>query len=59
MVPEKGKTRTEKDSLGEIDIPAHHYWGTGTQRALRHFAIGEDLMPSEAIRADRGFWRDR
>jgi fumarate hydratase, class II len=50
MVPEQGDTRKERDSLGEIDVPAHRYWGAGTQRSLRHFSIGDDLMPLEVIR---------
>jgi fumarate hydratase class II len=50
MAPEQG-TRRETDSLGEIEVPANRYWGAGTQRALIHFAIGEDLMPHEVIRA--------
>ena len=44
-------TRRETDSLGEIEVPANRYWGAGTQRSLLHFAIGEDLMPLEVIRA--------
>jgi len=51
MVLEKGRTRKESDSLGEVDVPANRYWGAQTQRALLHFANGEDLMPQEVIRA--------
>ena len=51
MDPEPGKTRKESDSLGEIEVPANRYWGAGTQRSLIHFAIGDDLMPLEVIRA--------
>ncbi|MFI5330441.1 MAG: class II fumarate hydratase [Desulfobaccales bacterium] len=51
MGPEPGKTRRESDSLGEIEVPADRYWGAGTQRSLLHFAIGDDLMPLEVIRA--------
>ncbi len=51
MGPEQGKTRRESDSLGEIEVPADRYWGAGTQRSLRHFAIGDDLLPLEVIRA--------
>ncbi len=51
MGPEPGETRRETDSLGEIAVPANRYWGAGTQRSLRHFFIGEDLMPLEVIRA--------
>jgi fumarate hydratase class II len=50
MGPEQGM-RWESDSLGEIEVPANRYWGAGTQRSLRHFAIGEELMPPEVIRA--------
>ena len=37
--------RRETDSMGEIEVPAHHYWGAQTQRSLVHFAIGDDRMP--------------
>ncbi|MEH6589803.1 MAG: class II fumarate hydratase [Halioglobus sp.] len=45
------KTRTETDSMGEIEVPADRYWGAQTQRSLRNFAIGEERMPEELIRA--------
>lgn len=41
--------RVEKDSMGEIEVPANVYWGAQTQRSLHHFAIGHDLMPEELI----------
>src|SRR5215472_16358298 len=44
-------TRVEKDSLGEVDVPADRYWGAQTQRALLHFSIGDDLMPKEVYHA--------
>jgi fumarate hydratase class II len=43
--------RIEKDSIGEIEVPADRYWGAQTQRSLHHFSIGEDIMPIEVIRA--------
>ncbi|BCW99893.1 MAG: fumarate hydratase class II [Armatimonadota bacterium] len=46
-----GEFRIESDSLGTIEVPADRYWGAQTQRSLRHFAIGEDRMPRELIRA--------
>ena len=46
-----GKIRTETDSMGAIEVPADHYWGAQTERSLHHFAIGEDRMPQELIRA--------
>ena len=47
----KAKIRVETDSMGEIAVPADHYWGAQTGRSLHHFAIGEDRMPPELIRA--------
>ncbi len=44
-------TRTESDSMGEIEVPADRYWGAQTQRSLRYFAIGEDRMPRELVHA--------
>ena len=44
-------TRSESDSMGQIEVPANHYWGAQTERSLHHFDIGEDRMPPELIRA--------
>jgi len=44
-------TRTEKDSLGAIDVPADAYWGAQTQRSLENFPIGDERMPVAVIRA--------
>ncbi len=44
-------TRVESDSMGEIEVPADHYWGAQTQRSLVHFSIGSDHMPIEVYRA--------
>jgi len=44
-------TRTEFDSMGSIEVPAEAYWGAQTQRSLHHFAIGQDKMPKELIKA--------
>ena len=44
-------TRTETDSMGEIEVPADRYYGAQTQRSLIHFNIGFDTMPREMIRA--------
>src|SRR3954452_24017417 len=46
-----GNTRVEKDSMGDIEVPADRYYGAQTQRSLKHFAIGDDTMPREMIRA--------
>lgn len=45
------KTRIESDSMGKIEVPFDAYWGAQTERSLHHFAIGQDVMPSELIRA--------
>ena len=44
-------TRTERDTMGTVEVPADRYWGAQTQRSLEHFRIGEDRMPREVIRA--------
>jgi fumarate hydratase class II len=45
--------RIEKDSLGEVQVPANQYWAAQTQRSLQNFKIGgaSDKMPLEIIRA--------
>ena len=43
--------RKETDSLGEIEVPADHYWGDQTQRSLIHFSIGDDRMPKAVYHA--------
>jgi fumarate hydratase, class II len=43
--------RVESDSMGQIEVPANHYWGAQTERSVHHFAIGEDRMPRELIEA--------
>lgn len=47
----KGAFRIEKDTMGEINVPADKYWGAQTQRSLLYFKIGEDHFPREMIRA--------
>lgn len=43
-------TRTETDSMGEINVPASSYYGAQTARSLIHFDIGTETMPREIIR---------
>jgi fumarate hydratase class II len=43
--------RVEKDSMGDVRVPADKLWGAQTQRSLEHFSIGTDLMPREMIAA--------
>jgi len=44
-------TRTERDSLGTIEVPADRLWGAQTQRTLKHFAISTERMPREIVLA--------
>ena len=44
-------TRTEKDSLGELQVPAEALYGAQTQRAVQNFAISGLRMPRGFIRA--------
>lgn len=43
--------RTEKDTMGPIQVPADKYWAAQTQRSKENFTIGGQLMPLEVIRA--------
>lgn len=48
---EPTKSRIERDSFGEIEVPADRHWGAQTARSLRYFAIGDDRMPLAIIHA--------
>ena len=43
--------RIERDSMGEMQVPADCYWGAQTQRSLENFCIGTEKMPPEIIAA--------
>src|SRR5690625_3445769 len=43
--------RIEKDTLGEMKVPADKYWGAQTQRSRENFPIGQEKMPIEIIQA--------
>lgn len=43
--------RIEKDTMGEIKVPADRYYGAQTGRSLMNFKIGGEKMPRELIRA--------
>jgi len=45
------KPRIERDSMGEVAVPADRYWGAQTQRSYDNFRIGEEKMPQSIIRA--------
>jgi fumarate hydratase class II len=44
-------TRSERDSLGTVQVPADRLWGAQTQRALEHFRISSETMPGPLILA--------
>src|SRR6516165_2723059 len=46
-----GETRIESDSMGEVAVPAAHYWGAQTQRSLQNFRIGGERMPLPLVHA--------
>lgn len=43
--------RIEKDTMGEVQVPADKFWGAQTQRSKENFRIGTDHFPREMIRA--------
>ncbi|HEX6916074.1 MAG TPA: class II fumarate hydratase [Chitinophagaceae bacterium] len=45
--------RIEKDTMGEVKVPSHVYWGAQTQRSIENFKIAQDInrMPKEIITA--------
>ncbi|WP_345228109.1 class II fumarate hydratase [Hymenobacter koreensis] len=45
--------RTEKDTMGTVQVPVDAYWGAQTQRSIENFQIAQDInrMPKEIIRA--------
>jgi fumarate hydratase, class II len=45
------ETRIERDSMGEMQVPAHAYWGASTHRALLNFPISDLRFPRQFIRA--------
>ena len=46
-----GKTRTEIDTFGPIEVPADRLWGAQTQRSLQHFKISGERLPKSVIHA--------
>ena len=45
------KTRTERDSIGPVEVPSDRYYGAQTQRSFENFKIGGERFPREFIRA--------
>ena len=44
-------TRTERDSIGSVEVPSGKYYGAQTQRSFENFKIGDERFPREFIRA--------
>ena len=45
------ETRTESDTFGPVEVPAHRYWGAQTQRSIQNFKIGWEKQPKAVVRA--------
>jgi len=45
------KTRTERDTLGPVQVPDARLWGAQTQRSLELFRISREKMPEELLHA--------
>ncbi|HLR23187.1 MAG TPA: lyase family protein, partial [Pseudogracilibacillus sp.] len=43
--------RIERDTIGEMKVPADKHWGAQTQRSKENFPIGHEKMPIEIIKA--------
>ncbi|MEA1006608.1 MULTISPECIES: class II fumarate hydratase [Bacillus amyloliquefaciens group] len=43
--------RIEKDTFGEIKVPADKFWGAQTQRSKENFMIGSEKMPERVVKA--------
>ena len=43
--------RIEKDTMGEMKVPADKYWAAQTQRSYENFKIGGEIMPREITHA--------
>lgn len=41
--------RIEKDTMGEVKVPADKYWAAQTQRSIQNFEIGNEKMPLEVV----------
>jgi fumarate hydratase class II len=45
------KSRIERDTFGDIEVPADRLWGAQTQRSLQNFRISGERLPPEFIEA--------
>jgi fumarate hydratase class II len=48
---ENNQFRIEKDTMGDVKVPANALWGAQTQRSRENFKIGGDRFPREMIKA--------
>ena len=46
---ENNMMRIEKDTMGEMQVPADKYWAAQTQRSVQNFEIGTEKMPLEVV----------
>ena len=44
-------TRTEKDTMGNVEVPEQAYWGAQTERSRNNFKIGGETLPAALIEA--------
>ena len=51
MTSGTGKTRIERDSMGEMEVPAEALWGASTQRAVLNFPVSGERFPRPFVRA--------
>jgi fumarate hydratase class II len=49
--PSAARTRLERDSLGELEVPADALWGASTQRALENFRVSGERFPRRFLEA--------
>ncbi|MEI1422903.1 class II fumarate hydratase [Bacillus cabrialesii] len=43
--------RVERDTMGEVKVPADKFWGAQTQRSKENFKIGSEKMPMRVVKA--------
>jgi fumarate hydratase class II len=51
MAEAAARTRTERDTFGEVEVPAERLWGAQTQRSLEHFRISGERVPLALVHA--------
>src|SRR5215510_6644964 len=50
-ITDERKTRTERDSMGEMNVPAHAHYGATTQREVLNFPVSGRPLPGQVIHA--------